>query len=63
MTAYGIVIGLILVFPWAVTGVVFMGAAVSAVGRNLEHLQRAWRARVDVDDRLHSCARAEHWRC
>ena len=45
MTAYGIIIGLILVFPWVVTGVVFMGAAVSAVGRSLEHLQRAWRGR------------------
>jgi hypothetical protein len=55
MTVYGIVIALILVFPWAVTRVVFMGAAVSSVGRSLEHLQRAWRSRASADDRLHSC--------
>jgi len=40
VTAYGIVIGLLLAFPWALVGLTVLGAAPSAVGRWLERRRR-----------------------
>ncbi len=40
MTAYGIVISLLLAFPWALVGLTVLGAAPSAVGRWLERRRR-----------------------
>lgn len=45
MTAYGIVIGSLLAFPWALVGVALLGAASSAVGRWLGRRRRALRVR------------------
>ncbi len=41
MTAYSIVIGVLLAFPWALVGTVFLGAALSAVGRWLKRRRGA----------------------
>lgn len=45
MTVYGIAIALLLVFPWVLVGIVLVGAVWSAIQRNLEPLQKAWRVR------------------
>ena len=45
MSVYGIVIALLLLFPWALIGVVIVGATSSALKRRLEYLHRAWRVR------------------
>lgn len=45
MTAHGIVIAFLLLFPWVLVGVEIMGATSSALKRRLEHLQGAWRDR------------------
>ncbi len=44
VTAYSIVIGVLLAFPWALVGTVFLGAAVSAVGRWLKRHRGVHRA-------------------
>ncbi len=35
MTAYGVVISVLLVFPWVLFGVVFVGVALERLGRSL----------------------------
>ena len=40
MTVHGIVLALLLLFPWGVLGVSIVGATLSGVKRNLGHLQR-----------------------
>ncbi len=45
MTVHGIVIAFLLLFPWVLTGIAFIGAASSAAKRGLENLQGAWRVR------------------
>lgn len=40
VSLYGVVIGLLLAFPWALVGVVSLGAAISSVGRWLSRPSR-----------------------
>lgn len=40
MTIYSITIGLLLVFPWALAGVILLGSAATVVRRWLETCQR-----------------------
>ena len=46
LSAYGFVVTLILLSPWVLIGVIFVGAALTAVRRGLERLERAWRGMV-----------------
>ena len=43
MTAHGIVIAFLLLFPLVLVGVVVVGATSAAVKRSLEYLQILWR--------------------
>jgi hypothetical protein len=45
VTVHGIVIAFLLLFPWVLTGIGFVGAASSAAKRGLNDLQKAWRVR------------------
>lgn len=45
MAVHDIVIAVLLLFPWVLAGLAFVGPAASLAKRGLEHLQRAWRVR------------------
>ncbi len=63
MTIHGMVSTLLLVFPWVLIGVVFVGSALSAVKRSPGRPQRLWQAIVGTVNRWHFCRGAENAGC
>lgn len=47
MSAYGVVIGFLLLFPWGLVGVIVVGAAIDTVKRRLESTRPSGASTLD----------------